>query len=175
MTYWLALGNSEATQVTSSSPISTHTGSEAQSLHHELLSAWNGRDAAAMASLFADDGSMVGFDGSQANGPVAIEQHLAPVFASHPTAAFVAIVREVRTLVDGAQLLRAVAGMVKPGEAAVNATTNAVQSLVAVRTDAGWRVALFQNTPAAFHGRPEESAHLTAELQAKFEKDGVAR
>jgi hypothetical protein len=63
--------------------------------------------------------------------------------------------------------------MVKPGETAVNPTTNAVQSLVAVRTDAGWRVALFQNTPAAFHGRPDESARLTAELQAEFEKHGV--
>ena len=127
-----------------------------------------------MASVFMDDGSMVGFDGSQANGTAAIEQHLAPIFASHPTAAFVAIVREVRTLIDGAQLLRAVAGMVRPGDTAVNPTTNTIQSLVAVRTDAGWRVALFQNTPAAFHGRPEESARLTAELQAEFEAYGVA-
>jgi len=152
-----------------------HATTEAGSLHSQLLAAWNRRDAAAMAAAFADDGSMVGFDGSQANGRTEIERHLTPIFADHPTAAFVAIVREVRTLIDGAQLLRAVAGMVRPGENTVNPTTNAIQSLVAVRTGAGWRVALFQNTPAAFHGRPDDARRLTAELQGAFETNGIPR
>ncbi|MGH2514102.1 MAG: SgcJ/EcaC family oxidoreductase, partial [Ktedonobacterales bacterium] len=33
------------------------------------------------------------------------------------------------------------------------------------RRGGGWYVALFQNTPAQFHGRPEVSAALTAELR----------
>jgi len=148
---------------------------EAETLHHHLLAAWNRRDASAMAAAFADDGSMVGFDGSQANGRSQIERHLTPIFADHPTAAFVSIVREVRTVADGVQLLRADAGMVRPGERSVNPATNAVQSLVGVQTDGGWRVALFQNTPAAFHGRPKEAERLTAELQAAFDANGVVR
>jgi len=28
-----------------------------------------------------------------------------------------------------------------------------------------WRIALFQNTPAAFHGRPEAAKKLSAELR----------
>jgi hypothetical protein len=35
-----------------------------------------------------------------------------------------------------------------------------------VRVDGQWRVALYQNTPAAFHGRPDLSEALTAELRA---------
>jgi hypothetical protein len=34
-----------------------------------------------------------------------------------------------------------------------------------VRDGDAWKIALFQNTPAAFHGRPEESAKLTEELK----------
>lgn len=117
----------------------------------------------------------MGFDGSQANGRTEIERHLTPIFADHPTAAFVTILREVRALGDGVQLLRAVAGMVRPGEHSVNPVTNAVQSLVAVRTGNDWRVALFQNTPAAFHGRPKDAERLTTELQAAFEQGGVPR
>jgi hypothetical protein len=43
---------------------------------------------------------------------------------------------------------------------------NAIQSLAAVREEEGWRIALFQSTPAAFHGRPEKAAELTGELRA---------
>lgn len=134
-------------------------------LYQALLDAWNQRDAQAFAALFAQDGSSVGFDGSQANGRAEIEAHLAPIFAHHPTAAFVGIVREIRPLGDDAVLLRAVAGMVPPGQQDINPAANAVQSLVAVKQENGWRIALFHNTPAAFHGRPGASEALTEELR----------
>jgi uncharacterized protein (TIGR02246 family) len=50
-------------------------------LCEELLAAWNRRDAAGMASLYAPQGSQVGLDGSTANEPREIEAHLAPIFA----------------------------------------------------------------------------------------------
>ncbi len=80
-----------------------------------------------------------------------------------------ATVREVRHLAEGVALLRAVAGLVPPGGSDLNPDANAVQALVAVRTADGWRVAHFQNTPAAFHGRPEEADALTAELRDVLE------
>jgi uncharacterized protein (TIGR02246 family) len=81
------------------------------------LQAWNRRDAAAMARLYAADGTQVGFDGSHMNGSHEIEAHLAPIFAHHPTGAFVAIVREVRELAPTVALLRADAGMIPAGKA----------------------------------------------------------
>ncbi len=61
---------------------------------------------------------------------------------------------------------RSVVGMVPPGETDIRPDVNAVQTVVAVRIDEGWRVAHFQTTPAAFHGRPEAAEALTAELRA---------
>src|SRR6185369_8104287 len=59
-------------------------------LYTNLLDAWNRRDAAGMAALFTHDGSMVGFDGSQIDGgPQPAQAHLAPIFASHATPAYV--------------------------------------------------------------------------------------
>ncbi len=74
--------------------------------------------------------------------------------------------RGVDELGPGTALLRAVAGLVPPGTNDINPGTNAVQSLVAVEQDDEWRIALFQNTPTAFHGRPEEADRLTEELRA---------
>jgi uncharacterized protein (TIGR02246 family) len=62
-------------------------------------------------------------------------------------------------------ILRAVAGMVPPGQSDLNPAVNAVQTLVAAKHDGRWRIALFQNTPAQFHGRPELAQQLTEELR----------
>ena len=135
-------------------------------LHRSLLDCWNRRDAGGFAALFAPEGNVVGFDGSTVDGVSAIRAHLEQIFADHQPAAYVAIVREVRPLGPGTALLRAVVGMVPPGQMRVNPAVNAVQSLVARQDGARWRIELFQNTPAAWHGRPDAVAALTKELQA---------
>jgi len=86
-------------------------------------------------------------------------------FRDHVTAAYVGKIREVRFLTPDVAVLRAVAGMIPPAESDLNPAVNAVQTLVAARRDGRWRIAVFQNTPAAFHGRPELSAKLTEELR----------
>jgi uncharacterized protein (TIGR02246 family) len=139
-------------------------------LYESLLTFWNRRDADGMARLFGERGSLVGFDGSQADGAAGIGAHLQPIFADHPTAAFVARVREVRQIGRGVALLRAIAGMVPPGKDDVNPAVNAVQSLVAVSHGSHWEAALFQSTPAALHGRPDLSERLTEELRGVVQR-----
>jgi uncharacterized protein (TIGR02246 family) len=136
-----------------------------RALHRQLLERWNRRDAAGLAALFTDDGNLVGFDGSQVNGRTEIEAHLRPIFADHPTAAYVGIVRGVRQLGLEVAVLRAVVGMVPPGQTDLVPAVNAIQTLVAARRDGQWRVEVFQNTPVAFRGRPEASQALTEELR----------
>lgn len=131
----------------------------------QLHAQWNANDGQAFGALFTTDGSMVGFDGSQVNGRADIVAHLSGIFRDHKVASFVGKVREVRMLADGVALVRAVAGMIPPGKSDVNPATNAIQSAVLVRSAGAWRVALFQNTPAAFHGRPADVEALTNELR----------
>jgi uncharacterized protein (TIGR02246 family) len=133
-------------------------------LYRDLLTAWNDRDAERFAGLFADDGTFVGFDGSQIDGPQ-IAKHLAPIFMDHPTASYVAKVREIRHLGPGAVLIRSIAGMRPPGGTGLNPEANVVQTLIAELRLPGWRVVLFQNTPAQYHGRPEAVAAHTSELE----------
>jgi uncharacterized protein (TIGR02246 family) len=134
-------------------------------LYEQILIAWNQQDAVAMAACFEEDGNIVGFDGSQADSRAAIEDHLRPIFADHPTAAYVAIVREIRMLGREVGLLRAVVGMIPPNSDDVNPAGNTIQTLVAIQNADGWQAALFQSTPAAWHGRPQDSADLSEELR----------
>ena len=62
-------------------------------------------------------------------------------------------------------LLRAVVGMIPPNSDDINPALNTIHTLVAVEDADGWRVALFQSTPAAWHGRPQDTAELTEELR----------
>jgi uncharacterized protein (TIGR02246 family) len=134
-------------------------------LYHALLDRWNRGDANGMAELLAPNGNVVGFDGSQMNGRAEMAATLGKIFADHATATYTSIVREVRFVSDDVAILRAVVGMVPPGKSDINPAVNAVQSVVAVREGGEWRIALFHNTPAAYHGRPEESEALTEELR----------
>jgi uncharacterized protein (TIGR02246 family) len=138
---------------------------ETVALYQRLLEAWNRRDAEGFASLFAADGSTVGFDGSQSNGREEIASALRKIFEGHPTAAYVAKVREVRPLDAAVTLLRAAVGMVPPGTTELKPDVNAIQSLVIIARSGQPQIALLQNTPAAFHGRPEAAQQLSEELK----------
>jgi uncharacterized protein (TIGR02246 family) len=134
-------------------------------LYRQLLEAWNNQDAHAFAATFAEDGSSIGYDGSPMNGIAEIEMTLSGIFTNHKTAAYIAKVREIRFLSPQVAVLRAVTGMISPGKSDINPERNAMQSLVATYIDNQWRIALFQNTPARFDGRPELAEALTQELR----------
>jgi uncharacterized protein (TIGR02246 family) len=138
---------------------------EIQALYHQFLEAWNNRNARAMADLFADKGEMIGYDGSQEIGNEEIFSHLKAIFEDHPIARFVGKVKNVRLLGSNIAILRAIAGMVPPGQSDINPKVNTHHTLVAEKTEGKWRIQLFQNTPAQFHGRPELVEQMTEELR----------
>jgi hypothetical protein len=132
--------------VTPSEPANADADRATRELYERLIEAWNKRNARDYALLFASNGSIVGFDGSQVNGQLEIGAHVSEVFSHHQTASYVTIVREVRPIGGDVTLL------------------------VASRKGGKWEIALFQNTPAAFHGRPELSKKLTEELRAALSR-----
>lgn len=114
--------------------------SKIRALYNQLLNAWNNRNGTAFATLYEENGSQIGFDGSQVNGRIEIESNMNRIFADHVTAAYISIVREVRFPNQETAILRAVAGMVPAGQKDINPA-------------------------AAFHGRPEAVQELTTELR----------
>jgi uncharacterized protein (TIGR02246 family) len=137
-----------------------------EELYQAVIDAWNKRDADAFATLFTVDGECIGFDGSTMSGRGTIAEQLKTIFASHPTAPYVGKIQGVTTVTTDVAIVRAAAGMAPGGKGPLDPKLTAIQRLTAVHRAGDWRAALFHTTPAQFHGRPEDLAKLTAELQA---------
>jgi len=70
-------------------------------------------------------------------------------------------------------LVRAVVGMIPPGQSQLNPAANAIQSVVIVEKEGEFKIALLHNTPAAFHGRTELAEQLTEELREVLRSGGI--
>ena len=137
-----------------------------RALYASFVDGWNRRSGAAVAAGFADDGDIVGFDGSHHRGRLAIAADLRQIFASHQTPAYVGVVRSVRPMAPGVALLLAHAGMIPAGGNDFDPDLHSVHTLVAVDEGVGrWRISLFQSTPAGWHQHPEAREALTEELR----------
>ncbi|MGY2004866.1 SgcJ/EcaC family oxidoreductase [Blastococcus sp. SYSU DS1024] len=137
-----------------------------QALYAEFIDGWNRRSGAAVAAGFADDGDIIGFDGSHHRGRLSIAADLRQVFTSQQTPAYVAVVRSVRPVGQGVAMLTAHAGMIPAGASDLDPELNAVHTMIAVDDGRGrWRISLFQVTPAAWPQHPEAREALTDELR----------
>ena len=136
-----------------------------KSVYQDLLAAWNRRSGEDFAGQFAEDGEVVGFDGSEIKGRGAIASEMQRIFMDHETGQYVGKVRQVHLVTPQAALIRAVAGVVPAAQSDLNPALNSIQSLVLRKSGDRWQIVLYQNTPAQFHGRPALVEKLTAELQ----------
>jgi uncharacterized protein (TIGR02246 family) len=140
----------------------------ATALYRRLIDGWNAHDADAMGATLLSDALVIGFDGSQMVGREEAATELSAIFADHEVARYVTKVRSVSPLGPDAAVLHAVAGLVAPGASEIRPEQNSIQTVVAHRAGGEWSVALFQTTPAQFHGRPELSQTLTEELNQEL-------
>jgi uncharacterized protein (TIGR02246 family) len=140
----------------------------ATALYRRLIVGWNDHDADAMGAALLENCLVIGFDGSQMIGREQVVSELRSIFADHEVARYVTKVRSVIPFGADVVLLHAVAGMVPPGASEIMPERNSIQTVVAHRAAGEWLVALFQTTPAQFHGRPELSDALTAELNQEL-------
>ena len=137
-----------------------------RALYAQFLDGWNRRSGAAVAAAFADDGDIVGYDGTQHHGRLAIAADFRQIFASHQTATYIAVIRSVRPVAPGVAVLLAHAGMIPPGSSDIDPRFHTVHTMIAVDEGAGrWRISLLQATPAAWDQHPEARETLTQELR----------
>jgi len=137
-----------------------------EELYASLMDAWNKRDAKAFEDLFILDGDIVGFDGTQIHGQGSIGEHLRTVFGDHPTLPYTYRITGVTQISTEVAIVRAIAGMKPPGAKDFDPKLHAIHRLTAVHRGGAYRVALFQNTPAQFHGRPQDVEQMTADLRS---------
>jgi uncharacterized protein (TIGR02246 family) len=143
-----------------------------RSAYFDLIAAWNRRSADDFAAQFADDGEVVGFDGSETRGRETIANEMQRIFMDHATGEYVGKIKEVRIPTPRVGLIRAVAGVIPAGAHELNPALNSIQSVVLQNSGERWQILLYQNTPAQFHGRPELVRKLTDELrQARDKKE----
>jgi uncharacterized protein (TIGR02246 family) len=138
-----------------------------RAIYQQLMDGWNAGSGDAFAAPFEEDGDLVGFDGTHFKGRHEIalfHQHLFDIFLKGSR--LVGKVRSVRFLTSDVAVMHAVGGTVMAGQTDLESERNSVQTLVTVRRNGIWSLAAFQNTRAAYFGRPEESQKLTEELQA---------
>jgi uncharacterized protein (TIGR02246 family) len=145
--------------------VDAYLRNEVHDLYQKLINSWNNRKAQGMAELFTEKGVQIGFDGSKVIEREEILSHLNPIFEHHSTAPFIVKVKDICSLGTDVAILYAIAGMIPPGKTDIEPTVNAHQTMVAVKEDNDWRIQLFQNTPAQFHGRPELVEQMTEELR----------
>ncbi|UOQ95301.1 SgcJ/EcaC family oxidoreductase [Halobacillus shinanisalinarum] len=143
----------------------TRTKGEVTVLYQKLIEAWNHRNAKAMAELYTETGEQIGFDGSLMEGPEEMISELSEIFGQHSTPPFISKVKNVRILGGESAVLRAIVGMIPPGKTELDPELNAHQTLTAVKKEQEWKVELFQNTPAQYHGRPDLVEEMTEELK----------
>ena len=137
-----------------------------RTLYVQLLDGWNRRSGAGVAAVFADDGDIVGFDGSHHSGRLSIASDLRRIFGTHQTPAYVGLIRSVRPIAPGVGVLHAHAGMIPPGGNDLDPALLTVHTLVAVEEQPErWKISLFQSTPAAWDERPDARMALLAELR----------
>lgn len=135
-------------------------------LYDSLIKAWNERDAVSFAKLFQGKGEIVGFDGTRVVGQKEIQVHLEDVFSKHQTPPYSGVPERLQSLKTGAVMLAAKAGMKTDGSDDFNPKLWAEQSLIAVKTRVGWRIALFSNTPAELSGDKERQDAFVRDYHA---------
>jgi uncharacterized protein (TIGR02246 family) len=149
-------------------PISTATDEAAiRALYQQAMDGWNRGSGEAFAAPFAEDGDLVGFDGTHLKGRQEISSFHQQLFDTYVKGTrLVGKIRSVRFLTSDVALMHVVGGTIMAGQTDIEPERNSVQTIVATKEKKGeWHLAAFQNTRAQYLGRPLEVQKLTEELR----------
>ena len=136
-------------------------------LYQRMIDGWNTGSGEGFASVFAEDGEQVAFDGTRYQGRTAIAAAHQQLFGTWVKGSrLVGRVLGVRLLTKDVAQMNTIGGTVLAGQSDIAPDRNSVQTFVAVKRDGVWRVAAFHNTRAEYLGRPDKAQALTDELRS---------
>jgi len=118
-----------------------------RALYQQLMDAWNEGSAEAYAESFAEDGVLVGFDGTAFEGRQEIVSFHQPLFDKWLKGTrLVGDVTRVRFLAPNVALVHAIGGTILREKSRPHPSRASIQTLVAVQNHGEWKLAAFQNT-----------------------------
>jgi uncharacterized protein (TIGR02246 family) len=116
-------------------------------LYDRMMAAWNHGSGTAFAAAFAEDGHLVGFDGTHFRGRAEVAPFHQELFDKWLKGTrLVGRVTDIRFLSPDVALLHAVGGTIARGKSTPAPDRDSIQTFVATREDDGWHLAAFQNT-----------------------------
>jgi uncharacterized protein (TIGR02246 family) len=118
-----------------------------RALYDELMQGWNDGSGARFAGVFTENGDLVGFDGTHLQGRQVIVNFQQVLFDKWLKGTrLIGAVHDLRFLGPDTAVMHAIGDMLKRGATKPQRARASIQTLTAVRTDEGWRIAAFQNT-----------------------------
>ncbi|HEX5996412.1 MAG TPA: SgcJ/EcaC family oxidoreductase [Jiangellales bacterium] len=124
----------------------TTDDSEIRDLFGRLMQAWTDNDADAYGACFTEDSDYVSYDGTRAIGRLdmqnAHDQLFRGVLAG---SALVGDVESIRHVAPGVAIVHGTASVLMPWRSTLPKRRLSRQTLVAVRTDHGWRFTALHN------------------------------
>jgi uncharacterized protein (TIGR02246 family) len=144
---------------------------EIRSHYFQMIEGWNRGDGELFASPFAEDGDLVGFDGTHFKGRQQIASFHQQLLETYVKGSrLVGKIRDVRFLTPGVAVMHAVGGTIMKGQADIDPERNSIHTLVFKKEEGDkWFVVAFQNTRVQYIGRPEMSNELTEELREELQ------
>jgi uncharacterized protein (TIGR02246 family) len=125
-----------------------------RALYEQLMAGWNKGSGEAFAAPFAEDGDLIGFDGTHLKGRQVIASFQQTLFDKWLKGTrLVGEVKRVRCLSPDVTLMHAVGGTVMRGKSQPSPERDSIQTLVAIKRSGEWRLAAFQNTRVRLMGR----------------------
>jgi uncharacterized protein (TIGR02246 family) len=116
-------------------------------LTQKVIAAWAYQDAAAFASVFTEDGTMI-VAGVYQKGRADIEAYMKEAFEGRwKNTQVTGKPLDLRFLNAETAILLTQGGVLEPGQTEVNETTAIRASWTAVKRDGQWVLAAYQNTP----------------------------
>ncbi len=143
-----------SSQTLPSTPANSPEETAVRALYQQLMDGWNKGSGEAFASVFTEDGDLVGFDGTHVKGREEIASFHQPLFDKWLKGTrLVGQVKQVRFLGPDVALMHAVGGTVMRGQAEPAPERDSIQTLVATKHSGEWYLAAFQNTRLRPMGR----------------------
>src|SRR5918995_5256486 len=138
-----------------------------RSLYFQMIDGWNKGSGDAFAAPFAEDGDLVGFDGTHLKGRKEIASFHQQLFDRFLKGSrLVGKIKSVRFLTPDVAIMHVVGGTIMDGQTDIEPERNSIHTLVVMKgNDDKWHIAAFQNTRAQYIGRPDMSQALTEELR----------